>query len=117
MKRLLWLDDLRDPSKMDWLIRYAHEYYYKKENKVYWVKSYEEFIEWINKNGLPTKIAFDHDLGLGYSGYDAAKWIIDYCMDRNEPIPEWVVQSSNPVGRRNIDQLLYRYKELNKNKL
>ena len=63
MKLLLWLDDLRDPTKMDWsdwLSKYSpidHPF------KVVWVKSYAEFTGWINANRLPDGICFDHDLG------------------------------------------------------
>ena len=111
MKKLLWLDDMRDPNSGDWLLRYASEYYYHSDvNKVYWVKDYDEFTQWINQNGLPDKICFDHDLGLDRSGYDAAKWIVEYCIDNNLDMPEWRVQSANPVGVNNINQLLNKAK-------
>lgn len=60
MKTLLWLDDYRDPKKDQWLVFSPIT---TEDLEVYWVKSYKEFIEWIENNGLPTAICFDHDLG------------------------------------------------------
>ena len=104
MRTLLWLDDKRDPSMADWLLRYAPDFHYDGGNVV-WVKDYDEFVRWIEKNGLPYKIAFDHDLGLGKSGYDAAHYVVDYCLDNGTDLPLWTIQSSNTVGVENIDGL------------
>ena len=41
MKKLLWLDDVRNPFVADWLIQWAPEYYYEKNtgtHEVVWVK-------------------------------------------------------------------------------
>lgn len=123
---LLWLDDLRDPSKDDWLV---FSPILKTElTKVIWVKSYEEFIGWIKSNGLPDGICFDHDLGSDISrakvasgmsksqarrekkgtktGMDAAKWLVEYCLDKKEKLPLYNIQSANPTGKENIDGLL-----------
>ena len=62
MKKLLWLDDMRDPFTETWLLSYASDFDENRENVV-WVKNYEDFITWITENGLPYKVAFDHDLG------------------------------------------------------
>lgn len=46
------------------------------------VRSFNEFIEYIKKNGLPHFISFDNDLGLddkgevAPDGYAAAKWLV-----------------------------------------
>jgi hypothetical protein len=123
MKTLLWLDDIRNPLEDDWLVFSPIE-----NPKVFWVKSYQEFTDWIIDNGLPDGICFDHDLGLpnhfsrinnGISkrqsrkqkiqektGYDCAKWLVDYCMDYNKPLPLYNIQSANPVGKDNINGLL-----------
>ena len=111
-KTLLWLDDFRNPYQGSWLYEFAPEYVGKWP--VVWVKTYEEFIEWINQNGLPRMIAFDHDLGelngeVVKSGYDAAKWVVGYCLDDGLEMCKWVVQSSNPVGVNNINGLLMNY--------
>ena len=45
MKKL-YLDDSRVPKTEGWDI----------------VRTYEDFVEWITKNGLPNEVSFDHDL-------------------------------------------------------
>lgn len=128
-KTLLWLDDYRDPFQDNWLV-----FSPIVPSEVVWVKSYTEFTAWITENGLPDAICFDHDLGLpnqlkwrakGKSkrasrrlakqeertGYDCAKWLINYCMDNNKALPKYGIQSANPVGRDNIDGILKNYKK------
>jgi hypothetical protein len=105
MKTLLWLDDIRNPKISDWLMMYAPDFVDNSEN-VIWVKSYNEFIDWILKNDTPYKISFDHDLGEVKSGFDCAKWLVDYCLDNQKSIPHFVVHSANPVGAENITHLL-----------
>ena len=139
MRRLLWLDDIRNPYKDRWLFDYAPEYV-SDENNVIWAKSFKDFTEWILLNGLPNKIAFDHDLGEDVakgkvadgmskrqariqkretmSGFDCAKWLVEYCIDYDVDLPKWVIQSANPVGKENIDGLLsnYRKQRINDNR-
>lgn len=45
------------------------------------VRSYAEFVTYIFQNGLPDFISFDHDLGMEESGFDCAKWLVNYCLD------------------------------------
>jgi len=131
MKKLLWLDDYRDPlgycpgeSKWAWTFSPIQQPF-----EVIWVKSYNEFVAWITTNGLPDAICFDHDLGdyqafrNGYpeyfdgqpwpehelTGYDCAKWLVNYCMDHNKELPKYNMQSANPVGKANIDGVLKSY--------
>ena len=40
------------------------------------------------------------------SGYDCAKWLVDYCLDNGITIPNFGVHSANPVGAENIRGLL-----------
>ena len=111
--RKLYLDDVRNPNGKDWIV----------------VRTYEEFTTWITENGIPDEISFDHDLAhINYdstngqenfvyrekTGYDAAKWLCEYCWTNGIPIPEWNVHSANPVGRDNIIQLVKNFeKKLN----
>lgn len=121
---LLWLDDYRDPNdtKIDWLVFSP----IGKNVEVIWIKTYNEFVEYILTNGLPEAICFDHDLSdfqafksnypelmedvelpeTEKTGYDCAKWLIDYCLDNNLNIPKYNIQSANPIGKENIDKLL-----------
>lgn len=128
MKRLLWLDDLRNPLEDDWL-RFSP---IDKPFEVTWVKSFKEFVEFIAAKGLPDAICFDHDLGLPKqlelrlegnskrlsrkianktekSGYDCAKWLVDYCIDTGVHLPPYAVHSFNPVGKANIEGLLSNF--------
>lgn len=102
---LIWLDDCRDPRN-GW-IKFSPIGI--PENLI-WVKSYDEFINQIKENGLPDGICFDHDLGdQEKTGYDCAKWLVKYCLERYLPLPKWNIQSANPVGKENIRSLLQNY--------
>jgi hypothetical protein len=129
-KVLLWLDDLRDPTDVEW---HKHRVLQDKCDVV-WVKNYSEFTSWIVDNGLPDAINFDHDLAEEHytpmeywddykasaeyqkkqnytekTGYDCAKWLIDYCENQNLELPLWSTHSFNPVGRDNINKLLVKF--------
>ena len=127
MKKLLWLDDVRDPNDDDWLIFSPIE----RPFEVHWAKTYGDFVGWISVNGLPDGICFDHDLGdvpsikaeteveewfsiqagREYTGYDCAKWLVDYCIDNDLSLPEWNIQSANPIGADNIRSLLNNFQK------
>ena len=98
---LLWLDDERDPNDSRWRV-----YFPLAEPVVVWVKTYEQFVDWISINDLPNAICFDHDLGGEHSGFDAAKWLTEHCLDNAKPLPTWNIQSANPIGKQNIASLL-----------
>ena len=99
MKKLLWLDDYRKPDD-----------YIKGDYIISCVKNYEEFCSFINENGLPDVVCFDHDLGEEKSGYDCAKFLVEYCMDNMIDFPNYYVQSQNPVGRENIISYIENFK-------
>ena len=98
----LYLDDTRTPND--------------KEFKI--VRSYEEAIKFIELEGFPKLISFDHDLGLkkngklAKTGYDLAKWIVNKDMDGQINIPKdfrFNVHSANPIGKKDIEDLLLNY--------
>jgi hypothetical protein len=102
MRTYLWLDDMRNPNLSVWRDQFFPEVDLETDG-VGWVLSYSEFVNWIDTHGLPDKIFFDHDLGGdSLDGYSAAKWLGEYCLDRNLDVPEFDIQSSNPVGALNI---------------
>ena len=97
------------------------------------VRNFWEFCNYIQKFGLPNFISFDHDLAdehyndlfsdknwssqdsdivLKYdeysekTGYECAKWLVDWCLENSKKIPEFVVHSANPVGKKNIESYL-----------
>lgn len=105
MKKKLFLDDLRtvdmvyEPSRVD-------------EFAV--VRSFTDFVTYIQLNGLPEFISFDNDLGLDESGeiapdgYAAAKWLVyDSGLDLRNL--EFYVHSANPVAAEQIRGLLTNY--------
>ena len=120
MSYKLFLDDYRKPPDVDWIV----------------VSNYQQFVEKIEKDGLPYYISFDHDLAdvhyphsdkensesntIDYSseryskektGYHCALWLIEYCDKNKLMLPDWSVHSMNPVGRVNISQLLHNYQQ------
>jgi hypothetical protein len=116
MEKVLWLDDLRDPSQGQFKIWLNLAF---GENlDVTWVKNYDEFVKYFKKNEMPYAISFDHDLGNELTdhpelnektGLDCAKWIVDYCMNNAVRLPKYFVHSANPVGRENIQSYLDNY--------
>ena len=116
----LFLDDNRKP----------YDVFRTTINPVYesndWsiVKSYDDFVNHIEKNGLPEIISFDHDLSFDHyyeknqkgnleydnftekTGYHCGQWLIEYCKNNNLTLPKWFVHSANPVGSENIKNLL-----------
>ena len=75
------------------------------------VYSYEEFVAYLQQHGLPEFISFDHDLGEDFSGYDCAKYLVEYCLVHQHPLPKYKVHSQNPVGKENIERLLANFKK------
>lgn len=122
MSKILWLDDLRNPF-IDLEGRVP-----KEDGVVEWVLNYEQFVQWIEKFGLPNIISFDHDLAdyelskeyqdsrdyQEKTGMDCAKWLIDYCIDNDCELPKFYVHSANPVGADNIRGILNNYLKYNK---
>lgn len=96
----LFLDDERDPIGDDWVICR---------------NIYEVFDECIVR-GLPTFVAFDHDLGSNdpdyNNGYSVAHWIINEILNGRWVLPKdfnWYVHSQNPIGAENINTLLNNF--------
>lgn len=132
VKYNLFLDDTRMPYDVG-------NYTYYKYREIYrlgdWdiVRNYHEFTKHITRFGLPSLISFDHDLGdekeldmidQGYSkkearqakqeeltGYHCAHWLINYCLTNGHSLPETYVHSMNPVGKENIERLIYNFKK------
>jgi len=123
MKRL-FLDDVRNPINCTAYMRPAN--IYLEDWDV--VRTYDEFVDYITKNGVPDEISFDHDLSDEHydpsmyestdkytkkydsfkekTGYDCAKWLSEYCIKNVIPMPKCYVHSMNPVGRDNIQSVL-----------
>ena len=105
----MYLDDLRTPI----------------EEYDFVVKSYEEAIEVIKVNGMPSFISFDHDLGIDENGnslktgYDLAKWIVVNDLNNTFVLPsdfKYKVHSQNPIGKKKIITLIDGYLKFRKSR-
>jgi len=118
----LFLDDLRSPAEV---FEYTQDHRYTERNWIV-VRNYVEFVNVVSEhylNGqLPQLISFDHDLGYEEepidmttpdynnfgerNGFHCAKWLTDFCIDTDSVLPEYMVHSMNPIGKKNILSLL-----------
>lgn len=95
----IWLDDFRAPC-------------IPQTETIAWVKDYDSFVSQVKVFGDKIgqcKVYFDHDLGKGENGYDCAKFLVDWCLENGYGVPDYSVQSSNPVGRQNIESVFESY--------
>jgi hypothetical protein len=96
------------------------------------VRTYDDFVGYIEHFGLPDVISFDHDLADEHydsemyslsnsynekyltfkekTGYECAKWLCEYCSKNNLPLPLYIIHSMNPIGKENILSVLESYK-------
>ena len=130
MSYKLFLDDVRNPVHC---VAYMH-LKIGRLNPIYlendWVicRNYTSFVNTIESMGLPDFVSFDHDLAEEHykagiaspedwdwyhmkndremTGYDCAKWLVQYCMNNNLELPKYIVHSMNPVGTENIEKYL-----------
>lgn len=132
----LFLDDIRMPAQA-----YIHDHrttlnQYSGIANFKWdiVRTYDEFVAWIDKNGIPDVVSFDNDLDplkevekfdammvsgnynsdelVQKTGIDCAKFMIDKCIKEQTPIPKYFVHSANPLARPIIKGLLEAAKPL-----
>lgn len=127
--RFLFLDDTRNPSAA-WL----HDDATSLEKKSHisnhkWevVRSYDAFVRWIDMNGIPIVVSFDHDLDsqamlqfedalssgfIDYvkfqnkTGKHCAEYLVNKCFELGEPIPKYYVHSANHLARPVITKIL-----------
>lgn len=96
----LFIDDIRNP----------YDYIKTQEGDILTVaRSYNAAIQALEDSKF-NYIFFDNDLGDDKEGYDVAKYIVEH----NIQIDGFKIQSMNPVGVKNIRELLthYGYKEI-----
>ena len=96
----LWVDDERQPTKnfLDQVESYfiAESY----EDAIFYLANFTD-----DERYEDLFIDFDHDLGEEKTGYDLAK----YLLEHNINIGGFSIHSMNPVGRKNIYDLLTHY--------
>ncbi len=93
----MYIDDIREPKNdYDFVARTS-------ESAIYIMK----------KEGCPTFISFDHDLGGEDTAMKVVKWMVEKDLDCNGNfIPSkfnFNVHSANPVGKANIEGYLKAY--------
>jgi len=115
----LFLDDNRSPYDV---FTKTIDPDYEHNNEWSIVTNFYEFVNFIEKFGVPNLISFDHDLtqehylhenqsNINYelfnvpTGYHAAKWLLNYCLKNNKKIPTIKVHSANQEGKRNIEEI------------
>lgn len=96
-KYLLWIDDLRGVPNS-----YIGEY------EIIYARTYEDALKELNRFRYDV-ICLDHDLGGEKTGYDICKYIVENHIQCNE----FRIHTSNPVGRKNMTDLLRRYTNAN----
>ena len=106
MKRLLWVDDCRNPHEANWL-RHSP---IAPPFEVHWAKSYDESVAYLERH-WPDAVCMDHDIGEERTGYDVAKYMVNRCLTEGLLLPAFASQSDNPVGRENILRLFENYKK------
>ena len=92
MKRFLFIDDVRE------------HFFNETIGLVDVARTYNQAIEFLNIKYYDV-VSFDHDLGEEKTGYDIAKYIIENQIQ----IGSFYIHSANPVGRKNIEELLLHY--------
>ena len=111
-KYYLFLDDVRHPNQVTWV---------KIPQKPYvLVRNYQDFVELVTLKGVPEFVTYDHDLSDAHyghglrgddipydqyaerTGYDCAKWLVDYCAEKKKKFPPYIVHSMNPAGKERI---------------
>jgi hypothetical protein len=119
----LFLDDFREPlncvSYMSARIGAQSSVYSTEDWDI--VRDYNEFVKWIEINGIPDMVSFDHDLaddhydpamcgdGEDYptefkekTGLDCAIYLVEYCNKNQSKFPKHFIHSMNPVGSDRI---------------
>lgn len=132
MKKL-YLDDFRMPVDS---FNYTGNIIYNEKDWVI-VRNYDEFCEAIKSNDFEL-ISLDHDLADEHyrdsmydpdehyssyyddgtftekTGYDCARWLVEHCMNEDKGLPEFLVHSMNPIGKKNIIGLLSNFQKFRK---
>lgn len=137
----LFLDDIRDPILcLNYKTQFMPENrrVYSMEPWIV-VRTHNEFVNYIKDQyelgRFPGLISFDHDLawehysrvddmeielytseqlGIEETGNDSAKWLVEFCIEKEIELPDYYVHSANPMGRERINRSLqdyYKYKE------
>lgn len=124
----IFLDDERKPSQVTWVELPLVEWLV--------VKNYDAFVKAVLAFGIPKFVSFDHDLADEHyqeyaraihaanpefgvfhyekmkekTGMECVKWLVDYCLRKGQPFPEYTVHTMNVIGRENIISYIESFK-------
>ena len=74
----------------------------------------KKFTFWMPGDDEHEGLNMTFDYGPEKTGYDCAKWLVDFCADNGVGFPEYEVHSMNPVGAKRIrDYIANAKKHLN----
>jgi hypothetical protein len=125
----IFLDDERSPQQVTWIDMPLGPWVV--------VRNYDEFVDYITKNGIPSFVSFDHDLADEHyrpemynpdkklymsfytdgtfkekTGLACAQWLVEKCLNENITFPDYQVHSMNPIGRENIAGYIESFKRI-----
>jgi len=112
----LFLDDCRNPDNVTWI----------ELPKVAWqvVRSYGEFIRYIECHGIPRIVSFDCDLAPEHyvawsqlaeikfeepTGCDCVKWLVEFCRKNNKVFPIHFIHTRNLVGMALMNEYIQNH--------
>lgn len=132
----LFLDDFRQPEDaFNYMIsRIGEDAFLYNTLKWEVERDYEHFVRWIEDNGLPEIVSFDHDLAdehyevvcacgssedfpeefIAKTGFDCAKYLVEYAkLHPEQKFPKVMVHSMNPYGSERIKNFIKSFTETN----
>lgn len=134
-KKYLFLDDVRKVGEAVVWDSNSHLLELSRTLEYNWdiVRSYDEFVNYIEENGIPDVVSFDNDLWdvskemainpkneelikqfqmIGWqdfrikTGAHCAEYLVNACKARKVPIPEYYIHSANSAARPIIREIL-----------
>lgn len=131
-RKCLFLDDIRVPQNAYLWDEKKSLYDGSGVKSSHWaiVRSYDQFVDYVERNGIPDVISFDNDLfELGHpdvsvedltkqllmkdwemfpikTGAHCAQYLANKCISLNQAIPEYYVHSANNNARPIIRNIL-----------
>lgn len=116
----IFLDDIRNPLRTTHVKIPQYPYTIVRNYKEF-CKAVEDYYNLVGE--APCFVTFDHDLDCEHynpdykekykekTGFDCAKWLIEFCIKKNLDFPEYMVHSMNPTGKKNIISLIESFKK------
>ena len=99
----LFLDDVRNPKDCRYYPGDESEYDIEQ-----WiiVRSFDEFKNVLETNGIPKLVSFDYDLKSNKDGLDCAIFLQDFCKECNKVVPRYLVHSAWPGIQSKFHKIL-----------